>query len=179
MMGLNLFELLMIVMFLAFLPDRVIRDRFPGPERLALAYSGFQPARGEQARPRRWPWRSISITRLLYTQIDSECRHANGCGKESRDWPRWRFVATGAVRCPAILAFLLWVPGVRGLAARYFFPRDGGRHRDSESNVAVRRAGPGARLMRLLMSLGRHRDTRASAHVGDRTRRSSVSANNP
>ncbi len=30
LMGLNLFELLMIVMLLAFLPDRVIRDRFRG-----------------------------------------------------------------------------------------------------------------------------------------------------
>ena len=30
LMGLNLFELLMIVMLLAFLPDRVVRDRFRG-----------------------------------------------------------------------------------------------------------------------------------------------------
>ncbi len=42
-MGLNLFELLMIVMLLAFLPDRVIRDRFRGGRELPRLQLEFDP----------------------------------------------------------------------------------------------------------------------------------------
>ncbi len=50
LMGLNLFELLMIVMVIAFLPDYVIRDRLRGAPTLAKVKLAFDPASAASAR---------------------------------------------------------------------------------------------------------------------------------
>ncbi len=50
LMGLNVFELLMMVMLVAFLKDGVIRDRFRGGADLPKVEFAFDPARPEQQR---------------------------------------------------------------------------------------------------------------------------------
>ena len=145
LMGLNLFELLMIVMLLAFLPDRVIRDRFRGRKDLPQLTLGFNPQRAEQARAAALALAvdvdnqitlTPSSTANAVTLTDAEKNAATG--------PDGVASLFKQVRLPAMLAFLLWVPGVRSLAARYFFPRDGGASRESRSNIAAPRA-PAAR----------------------------------
>ena len=97
LMGLNLFELLMIVMLLAFLPDRVIRDRFRGRKDLPRLTLGFNPQVGVQARAAALALAvDIDNQIALSPRLDGECRYADRCGKESRDWPRWRGVALQA-----------------------------------------------------------------------------------
>ena len=146
MMGLNLFELLMIVMLLAFLPDRVIRDRFRGRKDLPQLTLGFNPQRAEQARAAALALAvdvdnqitlTPSSTANAVTLTDAEKNAATG--------PDGVASLFKQVRLPAMLAFLLWVPGMRSLAARYFFPRDGGASRESRSNIAA----PCARAARL------------------------------
>ena len=66
LMGLNLFELLMIVMLLAFLPDRVIRDRFRGGHRPRKTHPHIQPTvRPTTPAPRHSRSAPISTTRSL------------------------------------------------------------------------------------------------------------------
>ena len=69
LMGLNLFELLMIVMLLAFLPDRVIRDRFRAPWDLAKLSLRSTPKRRIRPAPRRWLWLVMLTIRSSWSPI--------------------------------------------------------------------------------------------------------------
>jgi hypothetical protein len=140
LMGLNLFELLMIVMLLAFLPDRVIRDRFRGRKDLPRLTLAFNPQAGEQARAVALALAvdvdnqislSPSSTATAVTLTDAEKKAATGSAGVASLFRK--------VRLPSIMAFLLWIPGMSGLAARYLFPLDGGASRDSKSSVAATR----------------------------------------
>lgn len=122
MMGLNLFELLMIVMLVAFLPDLVIRDRLRGGPDLPKLSFAFGP--------------SAPSTRAaaLVAAADTEGQVALGpdAGQavpvvSAADGKR----ASGAdgvaalfrsVRLLSMLSFVLWVPGVKGRLARLLFP---------------------------------------------------------
>jgi hypothetical protein len=123
LMGLNLFELLMLVMLLAYLPDRVIRDRFRGsPELTKFAYY-FNPARETQAR---------SAALALALDVDNQIRvAADDRAAEPAVAAAGTRPATGAdgagglirgLRLLSAMWLLLLVPGVKGLLRRRLFP---------------------------------------------------------
>lgn len=122
MMGLNLFELLMIVMLLSFLPDRVIRDRFRAVNlpRLQFRFNPQNPSHVRAAalamaldsdnQVALYPDSSVSATTLS---------HPDGkpIGGDEAVGAFWK-----DVRLLGALRFVLWIPGVKGLIARRLFP---------------------------------------------------------
>ncbi len=123
LMGLNLFELLMIVMLLAFLPDRVIRDRFRGSPDLPKYRFAFDPAVEEQAR---------AAALAVALDPDNQVRLAPEAGvtqpaltgaegKPASGADGFGVFAKG-LRFLSVVGFLLWIPGVRGLLTRKLFP---------------------------------------------------------
>jgi hypothetical protein len=121
-MGLNLFELLMIVMLLAFLPDAVIRDRLRGgPDlpKLAFAFGPSAPSARAAA---------------LVAAVDTDSQVAlapdpalavptvtdpDGKKLSGADGVTALF---RSVRLLSLVSFVLWIPGVKGLLARRLFP---------------------------------------------------------
>jgi hypothetical protein len=140
LMGLNLFELLMIVMLLAYLPDRVVRDRFRGGADLAKLSLTFNPQHASHARAA-----SLAVggdvdnqialvpnsTATLVTLTDPD---KNSLGGSDALTAYFRHV-----RLPFILRFLLWVPGLRGLLAVFFFPKGPDLTRDVKSTAPAAR----------------------------------------
>ncbi len=122
MMGLNLFELLMIVMLLAYLPDAVVRDRFrggPGLAKLAFAF-GAAPtsaraaalvvAADTEAQVTLIPEAALAVP----TVTDPTGKKVSGADGVT--------ALFRSVRLLSIVSFVLWVPGVRGLLAKRLFP---------------------------------------------------------
>jgi hypothetical protein len=139
LMGLNLFELLMIVMLLSFLPDRVIRDRFrggPGLPRLSLA---FNAQNGAHAR---------AAALVIASDIDNQVTVGPSAGVSTVTvaGPDGKSVTgpdgvTGLfkhLRLPAILQSVLWVPGVKSLLTKYLFPVTNLVVRESKGTTAAR-----------------------------------------
>jgi hypothetical protein len=123
LMGLNLFELLMVVMLLAYLPDRVVRDRFRGgPELPKFAFS-FNPASATQTKAAALAV-ALDVDNQIALKPDDRAaepavaavggaptRGAEGAG-----------VLYRGLRLFTSLWLLLWVPGVRFLLSRRLFP---------------------------------------------------------
>jgi hypothetical protein len=123
LMGLNLFELLMVVMLLSFLPDRVVRDRFRGGLDLARLTLTVNPQNAHHARAAALALggdidnqitltSSASATAVTLTGPDK----APAGGSKALDEYFRR------VRLPSLLRFALWIPGLRGLLTRFLFP---------------------------------------------------------
>ena len=123
MMGLNLFELLMMVMLIAFLPDGVIRDRFRGGAELVKRTFTFSPASAPAAR-----------AAALVVAVDTDGQVelvgesglkvpvVTGTGSEKLTGPAGVTALFKSVRLLSIVSFVLWVPGVTGVLARWLFP---------------------------------------------------------
>jgi hypothetical protein len=145
LMGLNLFELLMIVMLLAFLPDRVIRDRFRGGWDLARLSMTFNPQKAVHARAAALALASdvdnqITLapnpTATTVMLVDSDMKAVSG--------PAGVTTFFKEVRLPALLGFVLWIPGLRGLMSRFLFPDDTAMNRDIKTTASLTRS-PAAR----------------------------------
>jgi len=141
LMGLNLFELLMIVMLLAFLPDRVIRDRFRGGTDLARLALTFNPAHESHARAAALAVGADvdnqitlvpSSTATVVALTDPDKKSLTGADGLTAYFKH--------VRLPAILRFLLWIPGLHSLLAAFFFPRGPVPTRDAKSTAPAARA---------------------------------------
>jgi hypothetical protein len=123
MMGLNLFELLMIVMLLAFLPDGVVRDRLRGAAGAARLAFGFNPASAPSSR---------AAALVVAADTDAQVALSAEAGLASpavtdpggkRHTGREGVEALfGSVRLLSAVRFLLWVPGLKGLFAKWLFP---------------------------------------------------------
>jgi hypothetical protein len=123
MMGLNLFELLMIIMVLAFLPDAVIRDRLRGAVSAVKQTFAFNPASAGSSRAAALAVAADTESQLALaadpalpapTLTDAEGKkHTGGDGVSA---------LFRSVRMLAPFTFLLWLPGVKGLFAKWFFP---------------------------------------------------------
>jgi hypothetical protein len=122
LMGLNLFELLMIVMLIAFLPDRVVRDRFRGGPDLSRLTMTFNPQLAAHARAAALAVAGDvdnqitlvpSSAATAVTILDADKKPAGGVEGVAAYFKE--------VRLPAMLAFLGWIPGMRGFLARYLF----------------------------------------------------------
>lgn len=123
MMGLNLFELLMIIMILAFMPDGVIRDRFRGGPGLPRVGFAFNPAAARGTRAGALVAAADTDAQVALT---TDTKHAtplltNPEGKQLRDEEGVQALFR-SLRLLAPFRFVLWVPGVKGLLARRLFP---------------------------------------------------------
>jgi hypothetical protein len=123
LMGLNLFELLMMIMLVAFMPDGVIRDRLRGGVDLAKLAFGFNPASAASVR-------AAALVAAVDTDTQVALAADPGLAAPTVTDPE-RAKLTGpdgvtalfrSVRLLAILAPLLWIPGVKGLCAKWLFP---------------------------------------------------------
>jgi hypothetical protein len=122
MMGLNLFELLMIIMLLAFLPDMVIRDRLRGGPDLPKLWFAFGPS-AAAARAAALVAAVDTENQVALTpdaaQATPAVTAADGKKGSAADGLSALF---GAVRLLSVLSFVLWVPGVKGVLTRLLFP---------------------------------------------------------
>jgi len=145
LMGLNLFELLMIVMLLAFIPDRVIRDRFRSRIELPKLSLMLNPQNALHVR---------AAALALAGDVDNQIALAPSSSASNVTLTDPNHVlATGQqgvaalfknVRFLAILGFVLWIPGVRGLLTKCLFPGAMTPARDAKSSAPTPRA-PAAR----------------------------------
>jgi hypothetical protein len=123
LMGLNLFELLMMVMLVAFLPDGVIRDRLRGGPDLSKLAFAFAPAQASSAR---------AAALVVAADADGQVALAPEPGLttpavtapdgQRLTGPDGVTALFRSVRLLSVLKFVLWVPGVKGLLARRLFP---------------------------------------------------------
>jgi hypothetical protein len=140
-MGLNLFELLMVVMLLAFLPDRVIRDRFRGGANLAKLTLTFNPQQADHARAA-----ALAVANDIDNQI-ALVPAASATSVELIDPDKASHTGTEGVsayvkhvRLPALLRFVLWVPGLRGLLAAVLFPKKSESTREVKAPTTATRS---------------------------------------
>jgi hypothetical protein len=122
LMGLNLFELLMIVMLLAYLPDGVVRDRLrggPDLSKLAFAFGGS----AKSARAAALVAAVDTDTQVAFVPdsglpvpsvTDPDGKKLNG--------PEGVKTLFKSVRLLSLVSFVLWVPGVKSLFAKLLFP---------------------------------------------------------
>jgi hypothetical protein len=125
LMGLNLFELLMIVMLLAFLPDRVIGDRFRGGPELPRFRWCFDKRHEAQCRATAWI-AAIDVDNQVRFQEVSTTQPPTpyllcADGKVWRQEQAVRLLAS-SLRLSPILKPLTWLPGVKGWWTRIMFP---------------------------------------------------------
>jgi hypothetical protein len=122
LMGLNLFELLMMTMLLVFLPAGVIRDRLrggPGLPRLGFA---FDPADQRQARAA-----AVVAAADVDAQVAVEPTRGKGLPYLAADGSTVAGPAAvgklfGSLRLLRPVRWAAYIPGVSGLAARLLFP---------------------------------------------------------
>lgn len=120
-MALNLFELLMMVMILAFLPEQVICDRLRGAAGLPKLKFAFDPASSGRAA-------ALAAAADTDNQVTLAPDPAPG-GPVLTDATGARHAGAGgvtalfqSVRALAPFAFVLRIPGVRARLARLLFP---------------------------------------------------------
>lgn len=124
LMGLNLFELLMIVMLLAFLPDRVIWDRFRGGPELPRFRWCFDLRNDAECR---------AAALIAGVDVDNQVRlQPTPSGQHtpyllSSDGKMWSAqeavqMLASSLRLSPVLRPLTWLPGVRGWLVRRLFP---------------------------------------------------------
>ncbi|MBX9626353.1 MAG: hypothetical protein K2X82_21315 [Gemmataceae bacterium] len=121
-MGLNLFELLMLTMLLAYFPAGVIRDRLRAGPGLPKFLFGFDAADPKQAR---------AAAVVAAADIDGQVAVEPAKGKAvpvltasgaTASGPAAVGTLFGSLRLLRFLRLGLWVPGVSGLVARLLFP---------------------------------------------------------
>lgn len=123
LMGLNLFELLMIIMLVAFFPDRVIRDRFRGAATLARLGLSFNPQN-----PKHVQAVSLAVAADIDNQIALDPERNASVVSVTADGKKP--VAGGGalselfqnLRLTSFLGFLLWIPGIKLLLTKRMFP---------------------------------------------------------
>lgn len=126
LMGLNVFELLMLVMLVAFLPDGVIRDRFRGGPDLPQVGFAFDPGRDAHQRAAALAVAGDTDGQLvLRPEPGLAVPTATGPGGEPLTGPAGAAALVRVLRVPAALRFVLWVPGVKVRLARRLFPAVG------------------------------------------------------
>jgi hypothetical protein len=122
LMGLNLFELLMMTMLLAFIPGQVVRERLRGGLGLAKLALGFNPADERQARAA-----AAVLAVDPDAQVTPEPRKGSNLPAVVADGK----TATGAAAVAEVFGrlrllrpfrWLVRVPGASGLLARWLFP---------------------------------------------------------
>ncbi|MCS6865805.1 MAG: HTTM domain-containing protein [Gemmataceae bacterium] len=123
MMGLNLFELLMIIMILAFVPDGVIRDRLRGGPDLPKLGFAFNPAAALSQR---------AAALVAAADVDSQVTFTSESGLASpvltdpngqkRTGSEAFTALARSLRLLSAVGFLLWIPGIHRLLAKRFFP---------------------------------------------------------
>ena len=121
LMGLILFELLMMAMLLAFIPPRVFRQQLgstAGPK-LTLAANPTDPTDG----------RTVAAVAALDgdAQVTLETKKAGGAALREESGPQATGPAAvallfGKLRLLRPLRWVLWVPSVKGLLAKRLFP---------------------------------------------------------
>ena len=123
MMGLNLFELLMIVMLLAFIPDGVIRDRLRGAPTLPKLAFAFNPVAALSARAAALVAAVDSDTQVSLTPEQALVTPTvtDPAGKKQTGGEGVK-VLFRSVRLLTPLSFILWIPGVKTFLARRLFP---------------------------------------------------------
>jgi hypothetical protein len=125
LMGLNLFELLMIVMLIAFFPDRVIRDRFRGGANLVRLVLTFNPQNQKQAQAA-----ALAVATDIDNQITlnpdknaSVVAVKTGSEGKTADTGQSALLALSQhLRLTSLLGFVLWVPGIKTLLSKRLFP---------------------------------------------------------
>ena len=122
LMGLNLFELLMMTMLLVYLPPGVIRDRLRGTGLPKLAY-GFDSSDTSQAR---------AAAVVAAADVDGQVIFEPGRKAEQ---PTVKTLFS-TLRFLGVFRFLQWVPGVSGLLAKWFAPAA------EADNTRTPRSGP-------------------------------------
>jgi hypothetical protein len=127
LMGLNLFELLMIVMLIAFFPDRVIRDRFRGGLDLVRLFFTFNPQNQKHAQAA-----ALALAVDIDNQITLQPERSTAIvtvASASDAKPNSGLSALVSLfqnlRLLSVLGFLLWIPGVKSLFAKRLFPSTG------------------------------------------------------
>lgn len=108
LMGLNLFELLMMTMLLVYLPPGVIRDRLRGTGQPKLAY-GFDAADPNQAR---------AAALVAAMDVDGQVNFEPG---KTAEQPSVKTLF-GSLRLLSIASFLLWIPILGVLVGFLFVP---------------------------------------------------------
>jgi hypothetical protein len=121
LMGLNLFELLMMTMLLAYIPGQVVRERLRGGLGLAKLALGFNAADERQAR-------TVAVVAAVDAdaQITFESRKGSNqpsvvAAGQPATGPAAVAALFGSLRLLRAVRWLLWVPGVSGLLARWLF----------------------------------------------------------
>jgi hypothetical protein len=141
LMGLNLFELLMIIMLVAFFPDRVIRDRFrggPGLPRLALTYNPKTAGHARAAALALAGDTDNQITLAPDPSASAVALHdTDNAPVTGPDGVKTLFKR---VRFLSIVGFVLWIPGMRSLLAKYLFPGLGNPDSTRRAELARSRA---------------------------------------
>ncbi|MBX9580996.1 MAG: hypothetical protein K2X87_11865 [Gemmataceae bacterium] len=123
LMGLNLFELLMMTMLLVFFPAGVIRDRLRGGPGLPKLGFGFDSADARQAR---------AAAVVAAADIDAQVAVEPGKGKalpvltaadgSTVAGPAAVGKLFGSLRLLRLVRLVAYIPGVSGLVARLLFP---------------------------------------------------------
>jgi len=125
MMGLNLFELLMIVMFLSFMPDRVIRDRFRGGPELPKFTFAFNPTAETQTRAASLAV-ALDVDNQLSLAPDKSASGttvtATGTGGTATSGTEGTRTLSKGLRFMSLMSWMLWIPGVSSLLTRKLFP---------------------------------------------------------
>ena len=125
LMGLNIFELLMMTMLLVFLPTEVIRDRLRGLVGAPRFTFGFDPANPRQARAA-----ALVAAADVDGQVLVEPARGNAVPtlKSAAGPPvggRAGVAALAEVVRP--IGYARYVPGASGLLGRWLFPAEGGK----------------------------------------------------
>lgn len=123
LMGLNLFELLMLTMLLVFFPPGVIRDRLRGGPGLPKLGFAFDAAEARQAR-------AAALVAAADIDAQAAVEPAKGrplpaltaAGASAASGPAAVAALFGSLRLLRWVRWVLWVPGVSGLVARLVFP---------------------------------------------------------
>ena len=122
LMGLNLFELLMMVMLIAFLPDGVIRDRFRGAGLAKLAFA-FNPASASSTRAAALAVAADTDGQVTLAPDAAQATPAvAGAAGERLTGAAGVSALFRSVRLLSLFAFVLWVPKVKSLLAKRLFP---------------------------------------------------------
>jgi hypothetical protein len=106
LMGLNLFELLMMTMLLVFFPAGVIRDRFRGPGTPKVPY-GYDPADPAQARAA-----AVVAAADVDGQVVFEPKKPQPSAKSLFD----------SLRLLSVMKFVQWIPGLGGFVKKRIAP---------------------------------------------------------
>lgn len=124
MMGLNLFELMMIIMFLSFMPDRVIRDWFRGSPTAPKYRFTFDPANDKQSRAAALAV-ALDVDNQVILQRDKLATGTTVTSPEETVTAGSEGVGvlSRGLRFLSSMSWLLWIPGVKMLLARKLFPR--------------------------------------------------------